>query len=167
MRAAARRPGGAGAFHDTNIVLGLASPDAARADIAEALIAQGGHVSVQVLNEFASVATRTFDMPWAAVNDFIDAVCELCQVHALTLDTHDRARAIARQYGLAFDDALVVAAALLAGCEVLYSEHLPDRLLDDPRESHTIERLILSNPFPPSRKAAASTRSSILRPLHE
>jgi predicted nucleic acid-binding protein len=153
------RSAAAEAFHDTNIVLSLASSDQIRADIAESLIARGGHVSVQVLNEFASVATRKFGMPWAAVADVIDAVREVCQVHPLTLDTHERARAIAQQYGLAFDDALVAASALLAGCEVLYSA--------DVRTPRTIERLTLRNPFPPPRAATGSARSSILRPSHE
>ncbi len=139
------RAGAADAFHDTSIVLSLASSDELRADIAEALIARGGHVSVQVLNEFANIATRKFGMPWAAVADVIDAVREVCQVHALTLDAHDRARAIAQRYGFAFDDALVVAAALLAGCEILYSADL--------RADRKIEGLTLRNPFPPSRAA--------------
>ena len=138
--------GTAEAFHDTTIVLSLASSDEIRADIAEALIARGGHVSVQVLNEFASIATRKFGMPWAAVADVIDAVREVCQVHALTLETHERARAIAQQYALAFDDALVAATALLAGCEILYSDEL--------RTNRRIEgRLIIRNPFPPLRAA--------------
>jgi predicted nucleic acid-binding protein len=45
-------------FLDTNVLLYLLSKDAAKADRAEALFATCGIVSVQVLNEFASVATR-------------------------------------------------------------------------------------------------------------
>jgi predicted nucleic acid-binding protein len=132
-------------------VLSLASSDPIRADIAEGLIARGGHLSVQVLNEFASVATRKFGMPWAAVADVIDGVRQVCQVHAMTLETHERARALAQQYGLVLDDALVVAAALLAGCEVLYS--------DGVRADRRIEgRLTVRNPFPPSRAATGSAR---------
>ncbi len=129
------------AFHDTNIVLGLVSSDAAKADVAESLIADGGHVSVQVLNEFARVATGKFDMTWAAVADVVDVVRDVCQVHPLTLDAHEQARAIAQRYGFAFHDALIVATALSAGCEVLYSEGL--------RADQKIEgRLSVRNPFP-------------------
>jgi predicted nucleic acid-binding protein len=159
MSAAPTRSGAAQPFHDTNIVLSLASSDEIRADIAEALIARGGHVSVQVLNEFASVATRKFGMPWTAVTDVIDTVRQVCQVHPMTLATHERARAIAQQYGLAFDDALVAAAALLAGCELLYSADL--------RVARRIEGLTVRNPFPPPRAPAGSARSSILRPSNE
>jgi len=153
------RPGAAEAFHDTNIVLSLASSDQIRADIAEALIARCGHVSLQGLNEFASIATRKFGMPWAAVADVIDAVRQVCRVHALTLETHERARAIAQQYGLAFDDALVAAAAQLAGCEILYTADL--------RVERRIPGLTIRNPFPPPRAPTGSARSSILRPAHE
>jgi predicted nucleic acid-binding protein len=61
-------------FLDTNVLLYLLSKDAAKADRAEALLATGGIVSVQVLNEFASVATRKLAMTIAgnsrnSVND--------------------------------------------------------------------------------------------------
>src|SRR6266436_6148487 len=72
------------AFHDTNILLYLVSADAAKADVAEALIAGGGHVSVQVLNEFASIATRKFGMTWAAVADVLEVVRNVCRVHPLS-----------------------------------------------------------------------------------
>ncbi len=82
------------AFHDTNILLYLVSADAAKADVAEALIAGGGHVSVQVLNEFASIATRKFGMTWAAVADVLEVVRNVCRVHPLSPETHDGARAM-------------------------------------------------------------------------
>ena len=44
------------AFFDTNVLLYLLSEDAAMADRAEEIIAIGGVISVQILNEFASVA---------------------------------------------------------------------------------------------------------------
>ena len=43
-------------FFDTNILIYLASGDASKADRAEATIAGGGSISVQVLNELANVA---------------------------------------------------------------------------------------------------------------
>jgi predicted nucleic acid-binding protein len=127
------------AFHDTNIVLYLVSSDAAKADIAEALIANGGHVSVQVLNEFASVATRKFGMGWAAVADILGTVRDVCKVHSITPETQDRACAIAQRYRYAFYDALIIAAALLADCKVLYSEDL--------QAGQKIEALTVHNPF--------------------
>ena len=45
-------------FLDTNVILYLLSEDTTKADRAEALLAQGGTVSVQILNEAANVMTR-------------------------------------------------------------------------------------------------------------
>ena len=45
-------------FFDTNVLLYLLSADAAKADRAEELLAIGGTISVQVLNEFADVASQ-------------------------------------------------------------------------------------------------------------
>jgi predicted nucleic acid-binding protein len=48
----------AGNFFDTNILVYLASADSTKADRAEAAIAAGGAISVQVLNEFANGRIR-------------------------------------------------------------------------------------------------------------
>ena len=50
-------------FLDTNVLLYLLSADEAKANTAEALLAQGGLVSVQVLNEAASVCLRKLKLP--------------------------------------------------------------------------------------------------------
>jgi predicted nucleic acid-binding protein len=47
---------------DTNVLLYLLSEDATKADRAEKLVANGGVISVQVLNEFAAVASRKLGM---------------------------------------------------------------------------------------------------------
>ena len=61
-------------FFDTNVVLYLFSADARKAGIAEQELGIGGIVSVQVLNEFASVATRKIKMPMADVRETLAAV---------------------------------------------------------------------------------------------
>jgi len=112
------------AFFDTSIVLYLVSGDDAKADVAEATLARGGHVSVQVLNEFASVARRKAGMSWAEIGEVLGHVRQVCSVHPLLTETHERGLALAERYGLSLYDALIVAAATLAGCRVLYSEDL-------------------------------------------
>jgi len=49
-------------FFDTNVLLYLLSENAFKADRAEAVLAEGGVISVQVLNEFVSVALRKIGM---------------------------------------------------------------------------------------------------------
>lgn len=127
-------------FFDTNILLYLLSEDDAKADAAEALVGEGGHLSVQVLNEFASVATRKLDMTHAEARDVLAPIRAICQVHALTEVTHELGVHLAERHRLSIYDGMIAAAALDAGCTTLFSEDMQDGLL--------IERsLRIRNPF--------------------
>jgi len=114
------------AFFDTNVLLYLLSADLAKAERAETLLAQGGSVSVQVLNEFASVALRKLRMTWAEIGDVLDTVTRICIVVPLTLETHHAGRDVAVRYGYHVYDAMIIAAAIDAGADVLYSEDMQD-----------------------------------------
>jgi predicted nucleic acid-binding protein len=113
-------------FFDTNVLLYLLSSDGTKADAAEASIAEGGHVSVQVLNEFVSVARRKARLDWREIDDVLASVRRICRVHPLTAETHDTARALAERHALNIYDASIVASAMLAGCDWLCSEDLSD-----------------------------------------
>lgn len=128
------------AFIDSNVVLYLLSSDAAKADRAEAVIGAGGVVSVQVLNEVASVMRRKLGMSWQEVDEVLTLLRALCPPQALTPETYDCGRHLAERYGLSVYDAMIAAAALLAGCDTLYSEDMQDGLLVD-------KRLRIRNPF--------------------
>lgn len=130
------------AFFDTNVLLYLLSADAGRADRAEDLLACGGVISVQVLNEFAAVATRKLRMDWAEVGDILTQVRAVCRVVPLTTETHDAALRLAARYRLSLYDASIAAAALDAGCRILYSE--------DMQHGQTFDRrLTVVDPFRP------------------
>ncbi len=111
-------------FLDTNVLVYLASEDAAKADQAEALVARGGVVSVQVLNELANVARRKMRMSWPDLHAFMDPLHELLEIRPLTTDTHAAGLALAERYGLSVYDSMILAAALEADCGVLWSEDL-------------------------------------------
>ena len=72
--------GAADVFFDTNVLLYLMSADAVRADRAEALVADGGVISVQVLNEFASVALRKLDIRLAEIREILSTIRVVCTV---------------------------------------------------------------------------------------
>jgi predicted nucleic acid-binding protein len=127
-------------FIDTNILLYLLSTDVAKADRAEDVVRTGGVISVQVLNEIANVAHRKLAMPWIEINAVLEMIRSVCPVVPLTIEIHDRGRSIAERYKLNVYDAMIVAAALLAECRILYSEDLQDRLLID-------KQLRIRNPF--------------------
>ena len=127
-------------FFDTNVLLYLLSADTLKADRAESLLAAGGTVSVQVLNEFAAVALRKMAMTVTELREILEPVRSVCRVEPVTEGTHDRALALAERYGFSFYDALLIAAALRAGCERLYSEDL--------QHGQVIDRqLRILNPF--------------------
>src|ERR1700758_5497976 len=98
-------------------------------------------VSVQVLNEFTAVARRKLQMPWAEVGEAVEAFLVLCPSPvSITMEIHKATRGIAEKLGCNIYDALVVAAALEAGCEILYSEDFQD--------GQRIEgKLTVRNPF--------------------
>jgi predicted nucleic acid-binding protein len=112
------------AFFDTNILI-YAQEQGAKADKARALLAAGGVLSVQVLNEFAAVARRKLGKNWREIGEAIDDALTLVDPPLpLTIALHTAARALADDHNLSFYDALIVAAALEAGCETLISEDL-------------------------------------------
>lgn len=64
-------------FFDTNVLLYLLSDDAAKANRAEELIASGGVISVQVLNEFAAVAVRKLALKFGEIREILNRPCRL------------------------------------------------------------------------------------------
>jgi predicted nucleic acid-binding protein len=129
-------------FFDTNVILYAFSQDDTRGPIAETLLAAGGALSVQVLNEFVAVARRKLHRSWADVRRALDIVRVFCPEPApVTAETHERAIYIAERYGYSIFDSLILAAALNSGAGTLYSEDMQD--------GQTIEGLTIRNPFPP------------------
>jgi predicted nucleic acid-binding protein len=128
-------------FLDTNVLIYAAAQDDPRAVIATALVAEGGRISVQVLNEFAAVARRKLGWAWSEVVEALAAFRVLCpEPLAITVATHDTALVIAARDGLGFYDSLIVASALEAGCSTLLSEDMQaGRVIAD--------QLMVRNPF--------------------
>lgn len=127
-------------FVDTSALLYLLSVDPARSERVESLLADGAGISVQVLNEFASVANRKLKMPYAEVREVLAVVRAVCRIEPVTVATHDKALDVAERYGFSFYDALLIASALLAGATCLYAEDLQHGQLVD-------RRLRILNPF--------------------
>lgn len=133
------------AFFDSNVLIYAMVSGDSRRERAQQLVAQGGVISVQVLNEFVAVARRRMRMPWEDVIEALDAVRVLFPSPvSLTLNTHEAALKIAQQYGFGVYDALIAAAALEANCSTLYSEDLRDGQLIG-------KKLTIRNPFLPAR----------------
>jgi predicted nucleic acid-binding protein len=126
-------------FFDTNVLLYLLSNDADKADRAEAILTAGGIISVQVLNEFASVASRKLEMTIPEIREILSTIRSVCVVKSLDVETHDIGLELAERYGFSIYDGLIVAAAIRAGCAILYTEDL--------QQGQRIEKLQIKNPF--------------------
>ena len=117
-------------------------PDA-RSEAARALLARRGTISVQVPNEFANVAFRKLHRNWpgdrSSACGYPRALCPTAAAHR----RHSRGRPRdLRAHGYRLYDALIIAAALEAGCTTLFSEDL--------HEGQVIDgRLTIRNPFGP------------------
>jgi predicted nucleic acid-binding protein len=111
-------------FFDTNVLVYLASSESAKADRAEAVIAKGGSISVQVLNELANVARRKMQMSWDETHAFLNMLRDLLTVHPLIIEAHETGLGLAERYGFSIYDAMIAASALHAGCDTLWSEDM-------------------------------------------
>ena len=132
-----------GVFFDSNVLLYTLAENDPREAAAAGLLATGGTISVQVLNEFAAVARRKMRLSWPEVEQALDAIRALCRPPLpITLATHEAALGIAGRLGYRFYDGLIIASALEANCAVLFSEDMQD--------GQVIEgRLTIRNPFRP------------------
>jgi len=127
-------------FFDTNLLVYMISADQEKAERAETLVRGGGHVSVQVLNEFAHVAIRKLRLPLDAIEAVMKATLGTCSVHDLTLRDTVKALSLCGRHGFPFYDAVIVASALRAGCTTLWSEDFQHGMQLD-------ARLTVRNPF--------------------
>lgn len=127
------------AFFDTNVLIYAFGNDPRRA-VALDLLADGGTISTQVLNEFAAASRRKEGRSWVEIERAVTIICEqIGTILPLTAETNAAAMALAREHGFSFNNALIVAAALQGKCDALYSEDLQD--------GRTIDGLTIVNPF--------------------
>ena len=128
-------------FVDSNVLIYAIDRSDERRRIASNLLRQGCVVSVQCLKEFGSVAYRKLKLSWPDVQEAASNITRLCtSVIPLTLGTHVAALQLAQRYRLALWDAMIVAAALEARCDTLYSEDMHHGLVVE-------GRLTITNPF--------------------
>ena len=126
-------------FIDSNVVLYLFSSDSVKADCAESLLKSGGFISVQVLNEVASVCLRKLKMTWQDIDAVLGTLKSTCEVLPVTLASHEKAVGLGQQYQLSLYDANIVANAILGGAKTLLSEDMQSGML--------MEGVTVLNPF--------------------
>lgn len=127
-------------FADTNLFIYAESADGEKTARALAIIETKPVISVQVINETVSVLTRKHGFTLAEAHEIAGGLLDLCEVVSLDAATVREAIRLTKHYALSHWDSLIVAAALLSGCDVLYSE--------DMQHGQIFEgRLTVVNPF--------------------
>ncbi|OGA07975.1 MAG: hypothetical protein A2W68_15135 [Betaproteobacteria bacterium RIFCSPLOWO2_02_64_14] len=127
-------------FVDTNIVVYAFGQDAAKVERAEAILEAQPTISVQVISEFLNVCRVKLGLDTATRHQLANELLAGCNVVALDSSVVARAMEIEEQAGVAYWDALIVAAALLSACDTLYSEDFQHGRVFE-------ERLTVVNPF--------------------
>jgi predicted nucleic acid-binding protein len=122
-----------GDFFDTNVLIYIASGNSDKAERTESLMRNGGMISIRVLNEVTNVARRKMRLSWGETHSFLSLIRGLLPVEPITIDTHETGLDLAQRYGLSTYDAMIVASALLAGCDRLWSEDMQDGMSIDHR----------------------------------
>jgi len=97
-------------------------------------------ISTQVINEVCAVLSRKANFNETQICQVIQEFYEGCIVVELNFNSLMTACGLRLQYGFSFWDGLIVAGALSANAEVLYSEDMHDGLV-------VLNRLEIVNPF--------------------
>jgi predicted nucleic acid-binding protein len=127
-------------FVDTNTVIYCLGEDAIKRRKALAVLARKPVLSIQVLNETANTMRRKLDFDIPAIRRFLMDLMQESRIHPITPVTVIDALAVAERYGFSHYDSLIVATAMDAGCDTLYSEDMQHGQLID-------NRLTVINPF--------------------
>jgi predicted nucleic acid-binding protein len=129
-----------GEFLDSSVLVYAFTSDP-RAETSQRLLARGCTISVQGLNEFANVAKRKLGMPWSELKEALSLISTVCSaILPVEIQVHVEALRIAERYGYTIFDSLMIAAALQAKSDTLWSEDMQhDMIIDD--------QLRIINPF--------------------
>lgn len=128
------------AFLDSNVLIYALGCDVAKKAVAVALLESEAIISTQVLGEIANVMRRKLGFTPQQADEIIADMIRRMDVVLVAPQTILSALRLAQRYSLSHFDAQIVASALEAGCEVLYSEDMLAGQVFD-------ERLRVVNPF--------------------
>jgi len=128
------------AFADTNIAVYAESDDGEKSKRARSILESSPVISTQVVNETIAALTGKYGFSKSDAHEVADALMDLCEVVSVDEGTVREAMKLAVRYQLSHWDALIVAAAIQASCDLIYSEDMQhEQVFDD--------RVSVKNPF--------------------
>jgi predicted nucleic acid-binding protein len=127
-------------FLDSNIILYALGADEHKRKIARELLLAYPYISTQVINECSHVLCRKQGCSPKETGEHLSAIIMLVNVVDVSLAESRTAWLLAERYGYSHYDSLILATALMIGCDTLYTE--------DMQHGQVInQQLTLLNPF--------------------
>jgi predicted nucleic acid-binding protein len=127
-------------FIDTNVILYLMGTDADRIEKVEQLMQQQPVISSQVVNEVVNVCLRKFSLSVDKTFELANGLLDNCDVVPVDTAIIRSAMNVFVTHKVSHWDSLIIAAALQAGCNMLYTE-------DFQHNQIIKEQLRILNPF--------------------
>ncbi len=81
-------------------------------------------VSSQVISEYLNVMNRSFKMPKKELMESCSLWLEKCEIQPIVLSTIKLAQYLISRYDFQMFDGIIIAAALEANCQIVYSEDM-------------------------------------------
>jgi len=123
------------AFADTNIAVYAESDDGEKSKRARSILESSPVISTQVVNETIAALTGKYGFSKSDDHEVADALMDLCEVVSVDEGTVRVAMKLSVRYQLSHWDALIVAAAIQASCDLIYSEDMQHEQVFDDRVS--------------------------------
>lgn len=128
-------------FLDTNVILyAISTLDSNKHIIAKSIILQDATISVQVINETSANLLKKFRFDEETMQRFLESSYNRYDIVDLSREIFIKASNLRMKYFFSYYDSIIVSAALLNGCTILYSEDMQDGLIVE-------EKLKIINPF--------------------
>ena len=114
-------------FLDTNILLyAFSSKEIQKHEIAKKIVLSDAVISVQVINEVSVNLIKKFKFSEDEVTSFIKSSYARYEFAPIDMKTF-----LKKKYLLSYFDSMIVAVALAASCNILYSEDMQHNLVVD------------------------------------
>ena len=128
-------------FLDTNILLyEFSTKDLQKQNIAKNILLSDAVISSQVINEVTVNLIKKFDFSEDNIQKFLSSSYSRYQVVDLDYELFSAASSLRKKYMFSYYDSVIVSAALISDCTILYSEDMHHDLLVE-------NRLKIMNPF--------------------
>ncbi|CCI07402.1 PIN domain-containing protein [Microcystis aeruginosa] len=115
-------------FIDTNVLIYGYSEDEPnkRQQAIDCVLSAEAWISTQVLNETINVLKRKFSLSYSQIREAVQEISKGFPIVLVSVNTIEIALNLAERYQYSYFDSLILASALEAGCQILYSEDLQD-----------------------------------------